>query len=255
MTRPRALHIDVKAHVGRLDIEVCLELDGSPTVLVGPNGSGKTSLLLLLLGVLRSTHGRITLDDVTLLDRSKGIDVPLEQRGLGYLPQDYALFPGRTARANVEFAIGSARPREGRRSLAERAEAILAELGLLGRVDVRVENLSGGERQRVALARAISVNPRALLLDEPLAALDVSSRRDVRGFLAEYLHKLCLPTLVVTHDPADARQLGHRIVVMESGRITQLGTWDDLRTNPASAFVEEFIGRVPRSMDFSHARA
>lgn len=101
--------------------------------------------------------------------------------------------------------------------------------------------LSGGEKQRVALARALSVAPRALLLDEPLAALDVHSRSEVRTFLAAYLKRVALPTIVVTHDAADARQLGQRIAVLEGGTITQVGTWQELSTAPRSSFVEEFV--------------
>ncbi|HTM46748.1 MAG TPA: ATP-binding cassette domain-containing protein, partial [Polyangiaceae bacterium] len=102
-------------------------------------------------------------------------------------------------------------------------------------------HLSGGEQQRVALARALSIKPRALLLDEPLAALDVHARRRTRSFLAEYLQKLALPTVIVTHDPADARTLGQKIAVMEAGRITQMGSWQDLETAPATQFIAEFV--------------
>ncbi len=121
-------------------------------------------------------------------------------------------------------------------------EGVLEELELETLGDRRTDALSGGERQRVALARALSAGPRALLLDEPLAALDVHSRREVRRFLREYLKRLALPTLLVTHDAADARELGLRIAVLESGKLTQTGTWDELAASPASRFVEEFVG-------------
>jgi molybdate transport system ATP-binding protein len=120
---------------------------------------------------------------------------------------------------------------------------VLTDLAIAELAERRTRSLSGGEKQRVALARALCVRPRALLLDEPLAALDVHARREVREFLARYLRELGLPTIVVTHDPADAQALGSEIVVLERGRITQRGTWGDLVRAPGSRFVEEFTQR------------
>jgi molybdate transport system ATP-binding protein len=158
------------------------------------------------------------------------------------VPQDYALFPHLSVAQNVEFALGSWQRQLPRAARRERAHALLADLHLQAFADRRPDTLSGGEKQRVALARVLAVEPRALLLDEPLAALDIGARREVRAFLATYLAKLDLPTLVVTHDPADARALGQRIAVLEAGRIVQVGSWDELATQPASAFVRELIG-------------
>ncbi|MBI2377888.1 MAG: ABC transporter ATP-binding protein [Deltaproteobacteria bacterium] len=231
----------VTARVGRLAIDV--ELDSAPgtLVLVGPNGAGKSSLLALLLGALPVERGRVAVGETVLLDTASGVDLPLEQRRLGYVPQDYALFPHLTVRENVAFALASAPTRLDRRARAQRVELILKDLGIETLGERRTQALSGGEKQRVALARALSVNPRALLLDEPLAAFDVHSRRDVREFLAGYLKELGLPTIVVSHDAADARQLGHRIAVLESGKIIQTGTWDELVALPGSRFVEELV--------------
>jgi molybdate transport system ATP-binding protein len=118
---------------------------------------------------------------------------------------------------------------------------MLAELGLDELAERRPGTLSGGEKQRVALARALAASPRALLLDEPLAALDVSSRSEVRAFLATYLGRVALPTLVVTHDARDARALADGLLVLEGGKVTQSGTWEELRSRPASRFVERFV--------------
>ena len=240
MNCTESLRARITARVGRLAIDA--ELDSAPgtLVVVGPNGAGKSSLLSLVLGVLPVERGRVAVAEAVLLDTSTGVDVPLERRRLGYVPQDYALFPHLSVRENVAFALASAPTQLDRGARGERVDVILRDLGLEAHRDRRTQTLSGGEKQRVGLARALSVNPRALLLDEPLAALDVHSRREVRGFLADYLKKLGLPTIVVTHDAADARQLGHRIAVLEAGTITQTGTWDELAARPASRFVEEF---------------
>ncbi|WP_437735480.1 ABC transporter ATP-binding protein [Sorangium sp. So ce1335] len=224
-----------------------LETAGGTLALVGPNGSGKTSLLSLLLGVLPAERGRVEVGGAVLLDTEAGVDVPVEERGIGYVPQDYALFPHLSVRENVAFAVRSAASRRSvvgraaRVASAERVDAMLNELGIAALARRRTQALSGGEQQRVALARALSVSPRALLLDEPLAALDIHSRREVRTFLAGYLRALALPTIVVTHDAADARLLGHRVAVLEAGRVTQTGTWEELAARPASRFVEELV--------------
>jgi molybdate transport system ATP-binding protein len=232
------LTVDVRATIGALPLAVALATDGGPLIVVGPNGAGKTSALLLALGVLRPAAGRIVLDSDVLFDSATGTDVAAEDRRIGYLPQDYGLFPHLTAAANIEFALGCrGGARAGHR---DRARALLADLEIGSLADRRPATLSGGERQRVALARALAIEPRALLLDEPLAALDVGARRAVRGFLAATLARLGLPAIVVTHDAADAVALGDRIAVIESGRLVQTGSLADLRAAPASPFVAAF---------------
>ncbi|WP_438008766.1 ABC transporter ATP-binding protein [Sorangium sp. So ce321] len=236
-----SLRARVVARVGRLLLDVDIDTGGGTLALVGPNGAGKTSLLSVLLGVLPVERGRVEVGAAVLLDTARGRDVPVEERRIGYVPQDYALFPHLSVRENVDFAVRSAPPRPRGAARAERVDAMLNELGIAAHAGRRTQALSGGEKQRVALARALSVSPRALLLDEPLAALDVHSRREVRTFLAGYLRALALPTIVVTHDASDARLLGHRIAVLEAGRVTQTGTWDELAARPASRFVEELV--------------
>jgi molybdate transport system ATP-binding protein len=237
------LRARLQARVGALTIDVDVEAGDGPLVVVGPNGAGKTSLLSLLLGVLPATRGRVQLGDAVLYDDAGGVEVPVEARRIGYVPQDFALFPHLTVRGNVDFALGSAAPATPRDQRARRAEAVLRELGLELIADRRPATLSGGEKQRAALARALSVSPRALLLDEPLAALDVHARREVRAFLSSYLRTLSVPTIVVTHDPEDARTLGARIVVLEAGRVVQVGEWPDLVARPASRFIAELVGQ------------
>ncbi|WP_437308627.1 ATP-binding cassette domain-containing protein [Sorangium sp. So ce388] len=236
-----SLRARVVARVGRLLLDAEIDTGGGTLALVGPNGAGKTSLLSVLLGVLPVERGRVEVGAAVLLDTARGLDVPVEERRIGYVPQDYALFPHLSVRENVAFAVRSAPPRPRGAARAERVDAMLNELGIAAHAGRRTQALSGGEKQRVALARALSVSPRALLLDEPLAALDVHSRREVRAFLAGYLRALSIPTVVVTHDASDARLLGHRIAVLEAGRVTQTGTWDELAARPASRFVEELV--------------
>lgn len=237
----RFLQARVRARVGTLNIDVELDTHGGTLVLIGPNGAGKTSLLALLLGLIPAEYARIEVAGSVLVDPAAGLALPVEARRLGYVPQDYALFPHLTVRENVAFAVHSAARPQERAQAADRIDAALRDLGVSELAARRTQSLSGGEKQRVALARALSISPRALLLDEPLAALDVHARREVRGFLATTLRSLALPTLIVTHDPADARALGDRIAVLEAGRLTQVGTWDELVRQPQSQFIAEFV--------------
>ncbi|MBZ0117305.1 MAG: ATP-binding cassette domain-containing protein, partial [Sandaracinaceae bacterium] len=221
-----------------------VELDTEPgtLVIVGPNGAGKTSLLLLLLGALRVERGRIEVGSSVLLDTERRIDVPLELRRFGYVPQDYALFPHLTVRGNLDFAMDSAFRRLDPSERADRVHSLLSELDLADLAGRLPYALSGGERQRVALARALAAGPRALLLDEPLAALDVGSRAEVREFLAEHLRAVDVPTIVVTHDATDAKLLGRNVAVLEAGTITQRGTFEELGARPATRFIEAWTG-------------
>lgn len=244
MREPERLRARVVGRAGDRVIDVDVDTASGTLVVVGPNGAGKTTLLSLVLGALPLERGRITIGDTVLFDDAADVDVSLERRQLGYVPQDYALFPHLSVRENVAFALASAPSPLDRDARARCVDAVLADLGLEVVSARRPQTLSGGEQQRVALARAISVGPRALLLDEPLSALDVHARREVRAFLGAYLRKLGLPTLVVTHDAADARDLGDGIAVMEVGRITQTGSWAELAANPRTRFVEEFVASL-----------
>jgi molybdate transport system ATP-binding protein len=233
--------------VGSLGIDAGIDTGPGTLVVVGPNGAGKTTMLKCMLGLVRGLSGRLEVAGRVLFDGTTGVDVPLEQRRLGYVPQGYALFPHLSVRQNIEFAVASAggndRLSPTRRERAQRVEALMVDLGLAALADRLPAGLSGGEKQRVALARSLSVHPRALLLDEPLAALDVHSRAEVREFLRAYLRRVGLPSIVVTHDAEDARLLGDKLTVLEAGKITQTGTWAELVAQPKSRFVEEFVAR------------
>jgi molybdate transport system ATP-binding protein len=237
----KALQAVISGRIGKLPIDVQIDTGEGTLVIVGPNGAGKTALLLMILGIRQPDSGRVAVGETTLFDAVAGVDIAVEERRLGYVPQDYALFPHMTVLENVEFAAASSDLGSQRKSHRLRAEAMLSDLGLTELAERRTSDLSGGEKQKVALARALAAKPQALLLDEPLSALDAASRRDVRLFLAAYLRRLDLPAIVVTHDPADAKALGDRFVVIDAGRTVQFGTWEELRERPASAFIEEFV--------------
>ena len=235
------LRVQVEAALSTFALEVELELGLETLALAGPSGAGKSTLLKLLLGALTPRRGRIDLGGATLFDAAGRVDIAPERRGLGYVPQDYALFPHLSARDNVAFALACAaspRPRDAHRS---HALELLDQLGVAHVADQLPARLSGGERQRVALARALATRPRALLLDEPLAALDTSTRRAVRLALGRHLSALGLPVLCVSHDARDAAALADRIAVMEAGRIVQVGSFEELRARPATEFVKEFV--------------
>jgi ABC-type sulfate/molybdate transport systems ATPase subunit len=219
--------IDVRGTIGRLPYHFALNAGPKPVALIGPNGAGKTTLLRLIAGALQPSEGHLTLNgrDLTAL--------PPEHRKIGYVPQGYGLFPHLTALNNVAFGLPRDHPR---------AQQLLTELGIAHVAQRRPHALSGGERQRVALARALAIEPHGLLLDEPLAALDVTARRATRGFLIEHLRAAKRPTLVVTHDPRDVRALNGLVVVIEAGQITQIGSVAALSAAPASEFVAEFFG-------------
>ncbi|MFT5355282.1 MAG: ABC-type Fe3+/spermidine/putrescine transport system ATPase subunit [Polyangiales bacterium] len=220
--------------LGELSLNVAFGGENEVAALIGPNGSGKTSLLRALAG-LTDAAGEFTVEGADLL--SPSVDVAPEARGVGYVPQGFGLFPHLNVVDNVAFGL-SAIARSERRP---KARAALAELGCERLAPRRCDSLSGGEKQRVALARALVTQPRILLLDEPLAPLDVGVRRRVREHLAEQLRARPIPTLLVTHDVRDLPQLVEYVFVLEDGRIVQRGTLEELRDAPATEFVAEFV--------------
>jgi len=231
------LQVDLRGVVGALPIEAAFSAGETPLVIVGPNGAGKTSLLMMILGALRPTAGRLVLGDSVLFDAQARVDVPVETRRIGFLPQRYALFPHLDAAANVAYGIAAASRAERRRLAIDALE----QLDVAPLATRRPAGLSGGEAQRVALARALARRPRALLLDEPFAALDASVRGEVRRFLAARLRAWRLPTIVVTHDRADAEALDGELVVLEHGAIVQRGALEQLTAAPGTDFVARFV--------------
>lgn len=211
---------------------------GETVALLGPNGSGKSTLVEALAGLLPPDEGEVVLDGRPL--DAPGVRVPPERRPVGVVFQDRLLFPHLTALENVAFPLRArgVRPAEAR----ERAGALLARLGVGHVARTRPGRLSGGEAQRVALARALIHQPRLLLLDEPLAALDVGARGKLRSLLRRTLAGFEGVRLLVTHDPVEAMSLAERLVLLEGGRVTQEGTPDAIRAAPRSRYAAELVG-------------
>ena len=200
--------------------------------LVGPSGAGKTTALRVISGLVTPDSGRIVAGGETWLDTRHGIDVAPERRRVGYLFQEYALFPHLDVTGNVRFGAGKGTD----------VAALLERFRISHLASARVRELSGGERQRVALARAIARGPAVLLLDEPLAALDTHTRAGVRSELREVIAALDIPTLLVTHDFEDAAALADLVGVIVEGRVLQVDTPAGLVAAPTDPFVASFTG-------------
>jgi molybdate transport system ATP-binding protein len=233
-----AAHVALRLGTLMLDVELGAD-DGATVAILGPNGAGKTTLLRALAGLLPIDHGFIRLDG-TLVDDGARVYLPPEHRPIGVVFQDYLLFPHLSVLENVAFGLRSRGTR--RRAARETAAASLARVGLEDRASRKPRELSGGQAQRVALARATATEPRLLLLDEPLAALDQSARGAVRRDLRVQLASFPGARLLVTHDPLDAAALADRLVILEDGKVVQAGTFADISTQPRSPYVAELVG-------------
>ncbi len=211
----------------------------SITAIIGPSGCGKTTLLRCLAGLERPQHGLIQLGDQSWFDAEKRLCLSPQERDVGFLFQDYALFPHLTVAANIGFG------RSDLPKAARQAEVIqlLERFELKGLANRYPHQISGGQQQRVALARALIRRPRILLLDEPLAALDTWLRAGIRMELRRLLQTFQIPVLLVTHDPEDALTLADHVVVMNAGCVIQNGTIGDVIANPTTSLVSEFFGQ------------
>lgn len=213
---------------------------GELVALLGPSGSGKTTLLRAIAGLSSPERGRI------LFDGEDATTLSVQERRVGFVFQNYALFKHLTVADNIAYGL-KVRPRRTRPSRAEiaaRAAKLLEFVQLDGLGGRYPAQLSGGQRQRVALARALAIEPRVLLLDEPFGALDARVRKDLRRWLREVHRQTGLTTVFVTHDQDEAMELADRVVVLDKGRIEQIGTPDELYDRPASPFVLSFVGEA-----------
>lgn len=243
MTPKEADGLTVSAEVSRGDFTLAVSLDAAPGQVVGilgPNGAGKSTLLSAVAGLTPVSAGRITLAGQVMDDANTGAFVETAGRPVGYVFQNYRLFPHLTVADNVAF---SPRARgTGRHAAQSAASHWLSRLGLTDLADRKPAQLSGGQAQRVALARALAGQPRLLLLDEPLSALDAGTRLDVQAELKRHLAEFAGPSLLVTHDPLEALVLADRLLVFEQGRIVQEGTPAEVARQPATEYVAKLVG-------------
>jgi len=237
------MSLDAAIHVkrGHFALDVALQIAaGEVVVLLGPNGAGKTTVLHALAGLVLADAARVELDGEVLEDTAERVRVPTERRPVGLVFQDYLLFPHLSALDNVAFGM---RCRGRSRTAArEQAKQWLQRVGLADRAEARPATLSGGQAQRVALARALAVEPRLLLLDEPLAALDAGTRVAVRSDLTRHLAGYGGCALAVTHDPLDAMVLADRLIVIEAGSVVQEGRPQDVARHPRTDYVARLVG-------------
>ena len=235
------LRADVELQLGTLGLAVEIEVrPGEVVALLGPNGAGKSTLLRALAGLLPIDTGRIAIDDLVVDEPTADIFVEPDRRPVGVVFQDYLLFPHMSVLENVAFGL---RARGVAKAPARQAAAEwLDRLGVAGGPRTRPDALSGGQAQRVALARALATNPRLLLLDEPLAALDAGTRSTVRRDLRRHLDTFEGMRIVVTHDPVDAYALADRVVILDAGRVAQAGTLAEVTGHPRSRYVADLVG-------------
>ncbi|MFV0676621.1 ATP-binding cassette domain-containing protein [Variovorax sp. tm] len=219
------IDVDLKLTVAdgrrRFDLAVRFATDVPFAALYGPSGAGKSLTLQAIAGLLHPSSGHVRLDGRTLYDSAQGIDVPAPARRIGYLFQDYALFPHLSVRENVAFGLTAwHRPKPAAKD-AERVHALLENFGLAALAESRPQTLSGGQRQRVALARALACEPQVLLLDEPFAALNPMLRAELREELAEVRRQWGIPVLMITHDIEDVLALADVAFVYSEGRVVR----------------------------------
>ena len=235
------LHARIVRGLGAFQLDVELTATSGETVaILGPNGSGKSTLFRCLAGLLPIDAGRVDLDGASLDDPQADVFMRPERRPVAVVFQEYLLFPHLSALENVAFGL-RARGVAKDRARAD-ARDWLQRVGLVEHAHHRPRALSGGQAQRVALARALATDPRLLLLDEPLAALDAGTRGDVRRDLRRHLATFSGVRLLVTHDPVDAYALADRVVILEGGRVVQSGTLADVTAQPRSPYIAELVG-------------
>ena len=231
--------LDTHLNTFHLDISFSAET-GKTTVLLGESGAGKSTVLRILAGLLYPQRGHISLEGVTYFDSERHIAISPQERPFGYVFQDYTLFPHLNVFENVAFGLRAQHlPRQ---VVRERVSQGLEQVHLIGFDQRRPSQLSGGQQQRVAIARALALRPQLLLLDEPLAALDVQTRREVRQELRQILSTAGITTVMVTHQYLEALLFGYHIMVLEQGRVIQQGSQHDLMQYPRSSYVAELVG-------------
>lgn len=233
------LRVDIRATLGQFALDVEFETqNGEILGLFGPSGTGKSLTLRAIAGLLKPETGHIVLNEHTLFDGTSSVDVPSRKRRVGYVPQNYALFPHLTVAGNISYGLAR-RPRSWQRARVEEMVQLMRLDGLETR---KPHELSGGQQQRVAVARALVTDPDVLLLDEPFAALDGAIRGRLQNELLAVHRQVRIPTLLVTHDLAEAYALSDRLAVFNEGRILQVAPKEEVLRHPTSRAVARFVG-------------
>jgi len=223
---------------GRLTVEAQFSVGNGFTILFGPSGAGKTTILDCVAGLRQPDSGRIAIDGIVLFDSEQRVSIPTRHRNIGYLFQTLALFPHMTVRQNIEY--GLAERDESERQA--RSSEIAKSFGIAALLDRRPGKISGGERQRVALARALVTRPKALLLDEPMSALDRSTKSRILDDLRKWNESRAVPILYVTHEREEVYALGDRVLVLEAGKIAADGTPHEVLSRPQRESVAQLAG-------------
>ena len=235
------LSINIKKELRDFTQEISLSVsEGETLVLIGENGAGKSTLLNMISGLLNPDAGTISLNQRTLFSADERINIPADERNIGHLFQSYALFPHYSVYDNIAFGLKCRKIKKS--DIEERVNAQIETMHLSDLRDINVGNLSGGQRQRVALARALVLDPDLLLLDEPLAAVDVLMQAEMRRELRHRMKEANIPSIIVTHTFADALELSDRIAIIQEGKIVQEGSPEEIFNNPATDFVAKFTG-------------
>src|SRR6266567_3012562 len=229
-THLNTFHLDINFSAGK----------GKTTVLLGESGAGKSTVLRLLAGLLHPERGHISLEGITYFDSEQHIAITPQERTFGYVFKDYMLFPHLTTLENVAFGLRAQHLSRG--IIRQHVGEALEQVRLVGYDARRPAQLSGGQQQRVAIARALALHPQLLLLDEPLAALDVQTRREVRQELRQILSHAGITTVMVTHQHLEALLFGQRILVLDQGSVIQEGSQQNLLQYPRSSYVAELVG-------------
>lgn len=236
-----AVAVDLGLSLGDLELSVDLVVQpGEVVALLGPNGAGKSTLLRCVAGLQRIDRGRIEISGETVDDPSSGVFVDPDRRSVGMLFQDYLLFPHLGVLDNVAFGLRA--QGRGRADARGTARSWIDRMDLVAHVHSRPGELSGGQAQRAALARVLACGPGVLLLDEPLAALDATTRSQVRRDLSGHLEEFRGATVIVSHDPIDALALADRVAVLEHGEIVQIGSGVELTQRPRTRYVADLVG-------------
>ena len=233
------LEVNITKKLRAFTLDVNFKADNNALALLGQSGSGKSMTLKCIAGVEKPDSGKIVLDGEILYDSTQGICLPPQKRRIGLLFQNYALFPNMTVFENVEYALKLDKNLKDKSK--EIAQRTLEQIGMMEHADKKPRQLSGGQQQRVAIARTLALNPKVILLDEPISALDVTNREIMKKELKDIQRKFNSTMIFITHEQEEAFYLSDRIMVMSEGKIEQLDTPKNIYDHPANQYIKDFV--------------